>query len=117
MTEKHTPGPWEIVYRDDDHCMCMTVIAAKGSMGNTRNVMRLRDDPNQANVIAITFHQLIPWSGQDAFNNDQSKANDRLIAAAPELLEALRYARRFVNESCDIHFIDQIIAKATGEKQ
>ena len=35
-------------------------------------------------------------------------------AAAPDLLEALKYARRMVNASeCDIAFIDSVIAKAT----
>jgi hypothetical protein len=92
-----TPGPWEVVYRDDDHCMTMTVIAPKGSMGDSSNVMRLSDDPNQANVIAITWHQLTPWAGQESFNNDQSDANDSFIAAANpavilELISRLREA-------------------------
>ena len=35
-------------------------------------------------------------------------------AVAPDLLEALKYARRMVNASeCDIAFIDSVIAKAT----
>jgi hypothetical protein len=111
---KHTPGPWEIVYRDDDRCMTMTVIAPKGSMGETRNVMRLSDDPNQANVIAITWHQLTPWSGQEAFNNEQSDANDKLIAAAPELLEFAQEVRR----SGDTRLASMaiaVISKATGD--
>jgi hypothetical protein len=96
---KATPGPWEVVHRDDDHSMTMTVIAPKGSMGNSSNVMRLSDDPNQANVIAITWHQLTPWAGQEAFNNDQSDANDSFIAAANpavilELIRRLREAER-----------------------
>ena len=36
-------------------------------------------------------------------------------AVAPDLLEALKYARRMVNASeCDIAFIDSAIAKATA---
>jgi hypothetical protein len=41
-------------------------------------------------------------------------ANARLIAAAPDLLEALQYARRFVKD-CDTAYIDAAIRKATGE--
>ena len=41
--------------------------------------------------------------------------NTQLAAAAPQLLAALKYARRMVNASkCDIAFIDAAIAKATG---
>ena len=70
---KYTPGPWEIVYRDDDQCMCMTVIAPKGSMGETGNVCRLSDDPKQGEVIAISFHQLIPQASMEAFDRDESR--------------------------------------------
>ena len=87
---KHTPGPWEVVYRDDESFMCMTLIAPKGLM-NPNNVGRLIDEPTevQEKVIAITFHQLLPFSGYQAFDKDEQEANDRLIASAPEMLEAL----------------------------
>lgn len=42
-------------------------------------------------------------------------ANARLIAAAPDLLKALEYARRFVKPAdVDTDFIDAAIAKARG---
>lgn len=48
--------------------------------------------------------------------NDITRADGRLTAAAPELLEALKYARRFLNNvEHDVSFIDAAIAKATGE--
>ena len=51
----------------------------------------------------------LPGIGQRDFDNA------RLIAAAHQLLAALKYARRMVNASkCDIAFIDAAIAKATG---
>jgi hypothetical protein len=45
-------------------------------------------------------------------------ANARLIAAAPDLLYALKYARRFLRkEDHDTDYVDAAIAKATGETQ
>lgn len=44
------------------------------------------------------------------------EANAHLIAAAPELLEALQYARRFMNkQDHDVDYIDEVITKALGE--
>lgn len=85
----HTPGPWEAVYRDDERFMPMTVIAQKGSMGNTANTHSLRIDHNPEKVIAIVKHQSYPFAGLEAFENGQDKANTRLIVSAPELLETL----------------------------
>jgi hypothetical protein len=54
----------------------------------------------------------------EGFENHQreSEANARLIAAAPELLDALVYARRFMKpEDFDIEYIDNAIKKAKGE--
>ena len=64
---------------------------------------------------------IVKWTGFDGA--DQSEpvkvANARLIAAAPELLEALRHIRKIVSphligaEECDK--LDAAIAKAKGE--
>ena len=48
--------------------------------------------------------------------SEEQRANARLIAAAPELLEALKYARRFLKPANhDVEFVDGVIAKAEGE--
>ena len=51
-------------------------------------------------------------------HTEESKANARLIAAAPELLEALKWAVENPND--DAYWIEQAraaIAKATGDAQ
>lgn len=44
------------------------------------------------------------------------EANAKLIAAAPELLEALKYAIKQVPELATVPSIAATIAKATGEQ-
>ena len=45
----------------------------------------------------------------------KTEANAALIAAAPGLLEALKYARRFLKPAdADTAFIDAVITKAEG---
>ncbi len=67
MTDKHTPGPW----RAEDH----------GEVQSHRGRMvTIRD---QRNIHVATV------DGLDASVRGQELANARLIAAAPELLEAL----------------------------
>ena len=46
-------------------------------------------------------------------SNDETQANARLIAAAPDMLEALLHAKR--NMPHPDQMIDEAIAKATGE--
>ncbi len=86
---KHTPAPWELVYRDDERFMSMTLIAPKGSMGNVNNTHQLHADHHPEKVIAIVSHQSYPFAGLEAFENGEDDANERLIVSAPELLEAL----------------------------
>lgn len=59
----------------------------------------------------------IHWSaiGECVAEVVHGEGNARLIAAAPELLAALKYARRFVSApDVDVAFIDAAIAKAEG---
>jgi hypothetical protein len=83
---KHTPGPWKHESIED----CWWVTAPSKDFGDE--------------IVAVFGGGVI------------NVQNARLIAAAPDLLTALKYARRNVNASeCDLAFIDAAIAKATGE--
>lgn len=95
MTElKHTPGPWAIV---DGHYPCMKEISGP------------------------SFKINIVMSATDLDFNDFLKrsADARLIAAAPELLEALldcREALRRTGHDGELAIVNAAIAKATGGK-
>lgn len=96
----HTPGPWARYQR-------LKVVAVVADDGTDREV--------------------IHWSGFDSsdFPHD-SRANARLIAKAPEMLQALKDARRYVAGAYECAFpdsdenaavltaIDVLIAEAEG---
>jgi hypothetical protein len=93
---KHTVGPWGLSSQSP------TIIKQYDSLGET-------------NVIVGSASA---YSGSPFFpSDDEAHLNARLMAAAPDLLEALKYARRMVKASeCDIAFINAAIAKATGSQ-
>lgn len=91
MTEAHTPGPWTLFY-DSRYSSC---IAEVGSF------------------VVSAPHEIHDWQ-----NDAVEEANARLIAAAPDLLEALKRARRYVADlpivgDADLAVIDAAILKAT----
>lgn len=106
----HTPGPWYPGhFVDDDHsCNCTGIVSEHGPMGGIASVH-------------IDNGKAIGDGGNDAPPLEEAKANARLIAAAPEMLEALMQVRRFV-EAHDhdetapfaLGIIDAAIAKATA---
>lgn len=99
MTAKHTPGPWKMSHG-----------GLPGDSG-----FSIASDSAEADNVKITA-ECWPCTIVSEDHRQELFANGRLIAAAPELLEALRYARRFVDpENCDVAFIDAAIAKARGE--
>jgi len=61
--KQHTPGPWEIVEREQD-------------------TPRIVGPDGQADVAIL---------GTGAHTTEEEEANARLIAAAPDMLEALKY--------------------------
>src|SRR5690606_38771653 len=97
-TFKHTPGPWEA---SDDVILCAAPDMAIGSVFPC-------DRDKSAYGTGFTYGEV-------------TKANARLIAAAPELLEALQLL--LDAEYSDLVTIDELgraeaaIAKATQEPQ
>lgn len=98
---KFTPGPWSFSRWEQ--------------WGNTRFYVAQADDapytPNYSYVATLIAETV---SGERVAVQE---ANARLIAAAPELFEALTYARRFLKaDDHDTEYVDSILAKATGEQ-
>jgi hypothetical protein len=107
-TTKHTPGPWV--------ASCRHIGYEGGDWPEDEFLQWEVDGPR------------VPWGRGEFF-----QADARLIAAAPELLEALKTARAFMSIASDwnideaeidgqmrstydwIEVVDAAIAKATGE--
>lgn len=98
---KHTPGPW-------------TIIPAVEYDGDDEDFQGAYTDPasiegSDGNPVCMFGN---PAGSACLFENE---ADYHLIAAAPEMLEALKYARRFLRkEDHDTGYIDAAIAKAEG---
>ena len=91
MTTPHTPGPWRLRY---------------GKRFEYDYLLKAgKDTP-------IAY-----WSNFKIRTKKESKANARLIAAAPDLLEALQYAIRQVPELATVPGISAAISKATGQSK
>lgn len=90
---KHTPGPWLVTYGHKTRLV-------RGIHSATRNVVN--------------------FNGLAAPASNESQANARLIAAAPQLLEALidcRRALELANFAGELAVVDAAIAKATGSAE
>lgn len=99
MTEqnKHTPGPWMWW----DSC----------------SWRRLGTDDQSTLIMSPTLQQSDGHPDLYFPNGGYQGPDASLIAAAPDLLEALQYARRFLNhKDHDVDFVDNVLAKAKGEK-
>lgn len=90
---KHTPGPWAFIDPDGLAVRHPQVYSDTGAICN------------------------VTWLGDGRI--DELRANARLIAAAPELLEALldcREALRRTGHDGELAIVNAAIAKATGNK-
>lgn len=78
MTTQYTPGPWRVLPEDPDKDYIRIRGACLGARYKVANVL-------------IPSHP-----GIYAGDSEEARANARLIAAAPDLLEALRGAIPFI---------------------
>lgn len=77
---KHTPGPWYPGhFGTDSSCQCRSIVSDGQYVGAIATVHTDNGKP-------------ISDGGNDAPNREEAIANMHLIAAAPDLLEALREA-------------------------
>lgn len=95
MDSKHTPGPWD--YRHSGY-----------SVESDNWQIGLHND--EPLCIGLRGEEYMCVSGIC------TEADARLIASAPDLLDALKYARRFLKpQDHDTAYVDGVIAKATGQ--
>jgi hypothetical protein len=73
---KHTPGPWILCFQDDDAEPSAGVVFATEQLVGGR-------------IPSTNWDDAVAYCGRNHLNHEVY-ANARLIAAAPELLEALR---------------------------
>lgn len=104
---KHTPGPWE-VNGVQEHNPCPTVCAVHKPEWDYRDkywLCVMQDHTREKEAVIANY------------------ANARLIAAAPDLLEACKAAFKAIDEQQDYHYVGlnvlprliAAIAKARGE--
>lgn len=84
--QKHTPGEW--FWRDD---------------------VNTGEYDLSPGVLTTNLTDGTPWG------DEIDRANARLIAAAPEMLEALKLARDALGANAARDTVDAAIAKATGQ--
>lgn len=88
---KYTRGPWDFDWGDKYHSKYRFILGAD----------KYGDREFVCEIFGGTEEEII--------------ANANLIVTAPELLHALKYVRRYLNEEDhDVGFVDAIIAKADG---
>lgn len=105
MTSKHTPGPWRYDFDGDDF-----PIVGRPTWECTRYGVK-----GEWSIALV--HCLGEESQEDG---NEAEANARLIAAAPELLEALKLAHDYLcgdgwEDDERLKPINEALSKAEGE--
>lgn len=129
---KHTPGPWVAIVPESRHIYNGTDITSFSVYTEkTRHKLSLeglahyREDRSDVDNVGIATNQYI-----NDLTLDELVANAQLIAAAPELLEALKTSKLFfeamiedqrcgdmlIAAALTLDKINHVINKATGEQ-
>ena len=94
METKHTPGPWKAVELDE------YTVAIKTDRNHTHECIHIAD----ANIMSGNLAEEVPMA----------IANAKLIAAAPELLEALKRIGEIIKDH-DSKRVDEIVCLIGAE--
>ena len=91
----HTKGPWFVVLVPWDDSACQVVSKS--------------EDPHQGELICVTDENR--WGEYSPEDIERWEANARLIAAAPELLEACKEALEFTQDEYYVKRITSLTRK------
>lgn len=119
---KHTPGPWEGKYFPSAGFQLKARMLTYES--RLRTFFEAPPHPHLTVEFGRDGLQLYATLGYETWTQwetpeqqAEQEANFKLIAASPDLLKALKYARRFLKpEDVDIAYIDNIIENAEGKE-
>ena len=118
---KFTKGPWSLCGAERGGCCCFTVgsphhpIAdiTHGEWGDEYVNIRLIDNPNGITKLAEAFMDH-SWYGE--VPDEQARANGDLIAASPEMYEALKLAEHKIDQHLQGQYPDgQALGAALAE--
>jgi hypothetical protein len=103
---KHTPGPWEIAKPafGEQHIYVSSGNSVRGKLPAHSGRQHICVVPYEGKRGAIAYHEM--------FN-----ANARLIAAAPELLEALKLIASAENSALDLAYCKGIARAAIAKTE